>query len=107
LPPENKVEPPPPDFQIEMAKIELEREKLEVEKEKVGGANALIESKIRKNEADIKRSEATARKTNLDALTNEHMEKLDSLTKVVQMQSAAIEKLVERVIASTNTEGNA
>ena len=103
LPPENKQEPPPPEYEIEMAKIEVEREKLAVEKEKVGGANALIESKIRKNEADIKRSEATARKTNLDALTDEHMEKLDSLTKVVQMQSAAIEKLVERVIANVNT----
>ena len=98
LPPEDKEEPPPPEIQIEMEKLALEKEKLAIEQEKVAGANALIESKIRKNEADIKRSEATARKTDMDALTNEQTEKLDNLTKVVQMQNRTIEKLADRVL---------
>lgn len=98
MPPEGAEEEPPPEFQIEMAKIEIEQQKLEIEKIRAEADAALIQSKIRKNDADIKRSEATARETERKAITDEHMQKLDSLTRVVQMQTSTIEKLAAKVI---------
>jgi len=98
LPPENVEEEPPPEVQVEMAKIEIEQQKLEVEKMRAEADAALIESKIRKNDADILRSEATARQTERQAVTDEHMEKLDNLTRIVQMQTSTIEKLASKVM---------
>jgi len=98
MPPENAQEQIPPEVQLDMAKIEIEKGKLEIEKIRAEADAALIQSKIRKNETDIKRSEATARETERKAITDEHMAKLDSLTRVVQMQTSTIEKLAAKVM---------
>lgn len=100
LPPEEQKQEPPPEVQLEMAKLEIEKAKIDIERIKAESNAALIESKIRKNDADIKRSEATARQTDQQALKDEHMAKLDSLTKVVQMQTSTIEKLAAKVLQS-------
>ena len=105
LPPENA--PPPPDPEIELKKQELSIKEKEVinDAERVKIEQRLNEAKIEKMRADTERSrmntEKTAsdkRKTDSEAITDEHMRKLDSLTKVVQMQSEAMSKLTDKVL---------
>jgi hypothetical protein len=78
----------------------------------------LAKAKIEKMEADTARSYASvestksqavntmaqAENTRAQSLKDEHMQKLDSLTKVVQMQSEAITKLTDRVLEERGEE---
>lgn len=98
LPPEDYE--PPPDPEIEIKKVEAETKRIEAEndRERVELEKQHTEAKIRQIDANIERSASTVRKTDAEALTDAHMEKLDALTNVVQSQSKTMAKLADRLL---------
>lgn len=98
LPPENQEPPPDPEIELKKEELEIEKQKVMNDMERVQIEKTLNEAKIAKMEADTQRSFSTVRKTESEALTDAHMQKLDSLTKVVQMQSDAMSQLTDRVL---------
>jgi chaperonin GroES len=106
LPPIDAEPPPDPEIEIKKAEVEVERQKAMNDTERVKIEKILTEAKIEKMRADTDRSrmntEKTAsdkRKTDMEGITDDHMQKLDSVIKIVQIQSDAIEKLTDRVLA--------
>ena len=98
LPPENAKPPEDPELEIKRQELDLKRQELENDAKRIETENRLADAKIEKMRADTDRSGASAQKTRSEAVNDEHMQKLDSLTKVVQMQNDAIGKLTDRIL---------
>jgi len=112
LPPENAKPPEDPMLEIKRQEIEVKRMEAMNDKERVEIEKQLAAAKIEKMEADTQRSRmntektaADTKKTYSEALTDDHMRKLDGLTKVVKMQSDAISKLTDRILEDED-DGN-
>ena len=98
LPSETEKPPPDPEITIKEKEVEIEQQRVMIEKERLEIDKSLANAKIKKSEADTARSYESAEKTKSEAVVDAHMQKLDSLTKVVQMQSDAISKLTDRIL---------
>jgi len=105
LPPENVEPPPDPEITLKEGELEVKRMEAMNDQQRVQIEGALTQAKIEKIKSDTERSYASvdstraqADNTRAQALKDDHMEKLDSLTKVVQMQSEAISKLTDTVL---------
>jgi chaperonin GroES len=118
LPAENVEPPPDPEIVLKEQEIEVKRMEAMNDQQRVQIEQELAKAKIEKMEADTARSYASvestksqavntmaqAENTRAQSLKDEHMAKLDSLTKVVQMQSEAITKLTDRVLEDKGGE---
>lgn len=98
LPPENYEPPEDPEVIIKRDELEVKRVEAMNDQERVRIERDLADAKIRKTEVEMERSMGTIREMEAKALTDEHMEKLDSLTKVVSMISDALKGLTDRVV---------
>ena len=98
LPPEDYEPPEDPEIIIKRQEAETNHIEAMNDKERVAIERDLANSKIEKTKTEIERSEATTRETESKALTDEHMEKLDSLTNVVSMLSDTMKALTDRVV---------
>ena len=112
LPAENVEPPPDPEIVLKEQEVEVKRMGAMNDQQRVQIEQELAKAKIEKMEADTARSYASvestksqavntmaqAENTRAQSLKDDHMAKLDSLTKVVQMQSEAITKLTDRVL---------
>ena len=98
LPPENVEPPPDPELELKKQELEIEGQKVMLDQQRVQQEQELNAAKIEKIKSDTERSYSNVRKTESEAVKDAHMEKLDSLTRVVQMQSEAISKLTDKVL---------
>jgi chaperonin GroES len=101
LPAENTPPPPDPEIELKKQELEIEAQKVILDQQRVKQEQDLNQAKIQKIKSDTARSYSNVRKTESEAVKDAHMEKLDSLTRVVQMQSDAISKLTDKVLEST------
>ena len=105
LPPEDYEPPPDPEIEIKQQEVEIEQQKVLNDAERVKIERMLAEAKIEKTEADIDRTRMTTEKTASDknkvdqeAITDDHMRKLDSLTQVVKMLGDSLTNLTDKVL---------
>ena len=98
LPPENVEPPPDPELELKKQELAIEGQKVMLDQQRVQQEQELNAAKIEKIKSDTERSYSNVRKTESEAVKDAHMEKLDSLTRVVQMQSEAISKLTDKVL---------
>ena len=96
------MEPPPdPELELKKQELEIEGQKVMLDQQRVQQEQELNAAKIEKIKSDTERSYSNVRKTESESVKDAHMEKLDSLTRVVQMQSEAISKLTDKVLENT------
>jgi len=98
LPPEGAEPPEDPELEIKRQELAIKQQEVDNDKRRVDIEEQLANAKIEKSNADTDRSTASADKTRSEAITDEHMEKLDGIEKVMEMQNDAIAKLVDRLI---------
>ena len=102
LPPEDYEPPEDPEVVIKREKVEVERMQAETERMRVEIEGEYNQARIAKMEADTARSIESAKETASKAIKDEHMEKLDSLTNVVDLLADTIKKLADRNLKEKN-----
>jgi len=104
LPPKDAKPPEDPKLEIERQEVAVKQQEADNDKERVEIEKTLAEAKIRKSDADTDRSKATEEKTRREALTDEHNEKLDSLTQVVQKVVNGFNELAGKVVKAEESK---